>query len=703
MFMHPLLFAVGLCGAAIPLIVHWLTRPRPVRMPLSTIRLVSDALHERRAKQRLRDFLVLLMRCLAVALLAMAIARPLLVGDRRPAVGDQADRVKIVLLDASQSMAAIDGAATRFDSGRAAAATELSYKPNLAANLLVASHQAGAVFDSPSANLQLLRDRLAESKVSASAFSPAIALEEVTRQFATSDADAERELVVISDFQRSNWARADFSALPEKTKVRLISLSKETALANLAIEAVRLSATPTAGKPVTMLVDVVNHSPDTRSVQCQLELSQLTRVVEGTLQPQSRSTLQMTVDWPGAGWQWGKVRLLDTGDAIAADDELPVAIGVRPETKIAIVTEAKRASKSGAFFIRQAFSLRELDREEDASDDSIVTVTPGMLDTPTAQSARLWVITDVEAWDDSVAPRVAAWLRRGRAVLYFARGPADANNLRRLKESLGTDMQPAVELVASLESDRRRDLRVDVFDRQNPPFSAFGDTLATTASSWRFGGGSPTRAVNAGSIDSVAATLSDRSALLFFTDVGAGKLAVFNADLTASNVAYQAGFVPVLVETVARLTDDGGAVAGTPSGQPIVRDLPGDAGDPDALTIVRASKPSSDDDTAVGKIRSQDGLLVWNWTAATEPDVYRVTDKEDRTVWAEAVRTDPAEQDLRSLSQEVLQQRLSGGRKLAYETSAQASGQTDSLWVYATLAMLGCIVAEMGTLLWFRA
>ena len=89
MFMHPILFVVGVCGAAIPLAVHWLTRPRPVRMPLSTIRLVSDALHQRRARHRLRDFLVLLMRCLAVALLAMAIARPLLEGDQRPSLASK--------------------------------------------------------------------------------------------------------------------------------------------------------------------------------------------------------------------------------------------------------------------------------------------------------------------------------------------------------------------------------------------------------------------------------------------------------------------------------------------------------------------------------------------------------------------------------------------------------------------------------------
>jgi hypothetical protein len=397
------------------------------------------------------------------------------------------------------------------------------------------------------------------------------------------------------------------------------------------------------------------------------------------------------------------VQLIDTNDALPADDILPVAIGVRPETRIAIVTEADPKPGSGEFFLRQSLSQQAGGDDDPLQEDSrLATVSPATLDTPTAQSAALWIITDVEAWDETVAPRVASWLRRGRAVLYVARGPADANNLQALQTTLGSEMQPPVELVASLESDSRRDLRIDAFDQQSAPFDVFGDSLAGTASAWRIGGGCPTRSLDNAVVDAIAATLSDRSAMLYFTDVGAGKLAVLNADLSRSNIAYHAGFVPMIVETIGRLTDTGGALTSTASGQAVVRDLPNDSGAPDQLIITRASERDGDD-LAAGKIQSRDGLLVWNWPAAASPDVYRVADKNNRTLWAEAVRSDPAEQDLRSLSQEVLQQRLAGGRELVYETAAPAAAQTDTLWVWATLAMLGCIVAEFATLLWFKS
>ena len=44
-----------------------------------------------------------------------------------------------------------------------------------------------------------------------------------------------RELVIISDFQRSNWAAVDFAVLPEDTLIQLESVAPPEPLANLAV------------------------------------------------------------------------------------------------------------------------------------------------------------------------------------------------------------------------------------------------------------------------------------------------------------------------------------------------------------------------------------------------------------------------------------------------------------------------------------
>ena len=54
-FLHPWAIVIGVAAAAAPVLIHWLTRPRPVRMPLSTLRFVREAVRQRRSWRRLRD------------------------------------------------------------------------------------------------------------------------------------------------------------------------------------------------------------------------------------------------------------------------------------------------------------------------------------------------------------------------------------------------------------------------------------------------------------------------------------------------------------------------------------------------------------------------------------------------------------------------------------------------------------------------
>src|SRR5512146_2993132 len=107
-FLHPWAIAVGVLAAGLPVAVHFLTRPRPVRMPLSTLRFLREAIHQRRARHILRDFLILALRTLAILLIALAVARPQF--GARPLVSDRVDGdvVRVVALDVSQSMAATD-------------------------------------------------------------------------------------------------------------------------------------------------------------------------------------------------------------------------------------------------------------------------------------------------------------------------------------------------------------------------------------------------------------------------------------------------------------------------------------------------------------------------------------------------------------------------------------------------------------------
>jgi hypothetical protein len=101
-FVHPgLLFGAAL--ASVPLIIHLLNRQRHKPMPWAAMRFVLAAYRKTRRRAQLENLLLLLLRMAAVALLALAIARPF-IGDHSPfAALAQTRRDVVLVLDASAS------------------------------------------------------------------------------------------------------------------------------------------------------------------------------------------------------------------------------------------------------------------------------------------------------------------------------------------------------------------------------------------------------------------------------------------------------------------------------------------------------------------------------------------------------------------------------------------------------------------------
>src|SRR5262245_5677692 len=130
-FLHPWAVVLGVTGISLPLLIHWLTRPRPVRVPLSTIRFVKELVQQRRARQRLRDWLILALRVLAVLLLAVAIARPQ--EGTQPLVDPEGTEsaARVILIDVSQSMAAESHGVQLLERARPLAAGYLAWQPDL--------------------------------------------------------------------------------------------------------------------------------------------------------------------------------------------------------------------------------------------------------------------------------------------------------------------------------------------------------------------------------------------------------------------------------------------------------------------------------------------------------------------------------------------------------------------------------------------
>ena len=116
-FLHPLILVAGL-GIGLPILAHLLSRFQVQRTDWAAMRFLNRSVRVRTRQLRLRDILLLCLRCLAVILLVLAFAKPFMkdaanipagLGERRAGV--------VIALDASFSMGHRDGSSSRFDQG----------------------------------------------------------------------------------------------------------------------------------------------------------------------------------------------------------------------------------------------------------------------------------------------------------------------------------------------------------------------------------------------------------------------------------------------------------------------------------------------------------------------------------------------------------------------------------------------------------
>jgi hypothetical protein len=685
-FLHPWAVWVGVAAAAVPVVVHFLTRPKPRRLALSTIRFVREAVHQRRARHRLRNFIILALRTLAILLLAAAIARPLTA--KRPLVNpdDPGASARVVILDISQSMAAGSRGVQLFERARPAAAAYLGDNPDVRGGLILAGASARPSFDRLSTNTAALREDLSRAAVRPERLNAQAAVNKAAELLAVPvEPGRRRELVVVSDFQRSNWASVDLSALPADTVIQLESVAPAEALANLAVLRVGTPGRVEQGRDVRIEVDVGNFSPAARQVQVEVTIGDSVSRAEGLCPPGIRTTLAVEVPPRGTGWQVGTARILNAQDALPADDARPFVLDVRPPPSYALLTRQRPEEKpSSSYYLERALS--PLAPRPGQPDTRVTRLDPGQPDDAALAAADVIVLDHPGRLGGDVVRRLVALLKRGRGMLYVAAEPPDASNLTLLADAAGPDLRMPVEFVPPAAGQRRRDLFLANVRHDQPPFATLGESTAW-AEGLRFGGGLASRRRDDGLADDILAGYSDRSACLVVTNCGDGTFAVLNADLMASNLAVSPAFVPLVGELSARLLGQRRAGDAVPCGESAAVYLPATAGPIAGLAV-------SGPDGAAGQLREESGGVLWSHPGTATPGVYRVTRGSD-VVFAVASAIAPEESDLRPLDPSVLPERLGTGRAVSFHSAAGGDEERDTLWAALAVGCVVCLLAEL--------
>ena len=315
-----------------PLFLHLFNLRQPQTVEFSSLAFVKELQESAVQRVRIKEWLLLALRMLAIACLVMAFAQPTLTGSLGGAVGT-APTTHVVVVDNSLSMAADGDEGSYFDQAVQHAQGVLDAVEEGDEVLLWPTARTEERRPAPIANADVARQALAELEPQAGGAPLAQALERAAQAASESDLP-QTALYVASDFQASTLGDSLEAALPDDLPVQLLPVDTRRQ-SNVGIADVTVtSRIAEVGQPVQLEATLVNHGPDPPPDYVASVYLAGERVAQATttLEPGLETTVSFTVTPQERGWLGGAVATED--DDFPADDRHHFTLHVPEERRV---------------------------------------------------------------------------------------------------------------------------------------------------------------------------------------------------------------------------------------------------------------------------------------------------------------------------------------------------------------------------------
>jgi hypothetical protein len=261
------------------------------------------------AKRKIHEWLILILRCLFIALLIFALARPLL-GMK----GTGGNVARLILIDNSGSMAAPTPAGLSKLTLAERATEKLlasTKKGDATAVQLMISDPTSTLPHGFDATPATLRDSIRQLTPSDGAASIPKAIRLALATLGTA-ITAQRELHIVTDLEQKNWSRGDLGADTLAPNIRIIIHRLETAQVTTCSVAIDPTEVPTraipAGRIIPVRIALQNHGPATAHVRLNTADDSgktLSRNLE--IGPNASSLVTLTFSFGNPGFHWAQV------------------------------------------------------------------------------------------------------------------------------------------------------------------------------------------------------------------------------------------------------------------------------------------------------------------------------------------------------------------------------------------------------------
>ena len=255
-FLAPAFF-LGLLALAVPVLIHLIQRERRKVVPFPSLMFLQRIPYQSVRRRRIRNWLLLLMRVAALALIVLAFARPFFGRGPLAAATAAGAREVVIALDRSASM----GYGDEWPKAQAAARqaiARLGGDDRATLVLFAGNAEENVRATSDRARLTAAVDA-ATVGAGATRFGPALKLAQSV--LARSPLER-RETILISDFQKTGWTGAEDVHFPEGTTLTPVSVAPP-ATANLSVPSVSFARASFSGKErITVTAAITNRGAD---------------------------------------------------------------------------------------------------------------------------------------------------------------------------------------------------------------------------------------------------------------------------------------------------------------------------------------------------------------------------------------------------------------------------------------------------------
>jgi len=686
-FLAPL-FLAGLAAVAIPILIHLSHKTKKEAIQFPSLMFLSKVPYRTVRRQRIRHWLLFLLRSAAIVILVIAFSRPLLDNAAVGGLGIENAREVVVLLDRSFSM----GYGDRWERASDAARSVLDgLGPEDRGSLVLFADRAEKV-SNPGGEPSVLRSAIDGASVGAGAtrYAPPLQLAE---QIMTESRLPNREVVLITDFQRSGWDGEEGVTLPVGTVLTRIDIADPDP-SNVAVTDLSLDRTYRRGlERVTVLARVTNQSESSvTDLALALEIDgDATGSQTVILEPNGSATVRFPEFTLPQREVRGVVRA--AADALPIDNEFRFVLSPGQSISI-LILEHPNAAAGESIYLTRALSIGS-EPPHVVEVKRVTQFVPADLD-----ERSVVILNDAPFPRGMSGTRLREFLDGGGGLLVVAgprtgpgSWPAEAADL--LPGPIGSPVDRL--------GDRGGTMSITDYD--HPVFDVFSAPRSGDFSQARY---FRYRRVSDEGRAAVLARFDDGNIALAEVQVGNGSVLVWASGLSNSwnDLPVQPVFLPMMHQVVRHLANYdpqqpwliAGQVLdlaqhvrrssiGTAAGEVI-------AGDVDLVELIVESPSGEREARRVGNIAS--------YVTLDEQGFYQVRALagSEEAMGSVAVNVDPAESDLTPLDAEELASALTyqggghGGMDLAATLTPVEKERRQGLWWYLLVAVLLILAAE---------